>query len=79
MDKVKMVSENRQLENGNSKMSNGKPKFANDTQITENGMHKVNSNKPKNMHPKKRVIKQRNDALPDVIEVSVDVQDSQSM
>lgn len=79
MDKVKTVSENRQLENGNSKISNGKPKFANDTQITENGTHKVNSNKPKNMHPKKRVIKQRNDALPDVIEDSVDIQDSQSM
>lgn len=79
MDKVKMVSETRQLENGNAKISNGKPKFANDTQIIENGTHKVNSNKPKTMHPKRRVTKQRSDALPDVIEDSVDVQDSQSM
>lgn len=79
MDKVKMVSETRQLENGNAKISNGKPKFANDTQIIENGTHKVISNKPKTMHPKRRVTKQRSDALPDVIEDSVDVQDSQSM
>lgn len=79
LDKVKMISETRYLENGNSKISNGKPKFANDTQITENGTHKVNNNKPKIMHPKRRVTKQRSDALPDVIEDSVDAQDSQSV
>ncbi|XP_062591698.1 guanylate cyclase 2G-like [Saccostrea cucullata] len=54
---------------------NEKIKYVNETrpQHFENGNLKMSNGKPKNMYPKRRVTKQRNDALPDVIEDSVDV------
>ena len=65
-----------EIPNGSSKISNGKPKFTNDTQNSENGNLKVSNNKPKHLHPKRRVTKQRSDTLPDVIEDSVDMNES---
>lgn len=67
-----------EIPNGSSKISNGKLKFANDTQNSENGNLKVSNNKPKHLHPKRKVTKQRSDTLPDVIEDSVDMNESQT-